>query len=237
MHRTIVGIAFGLLLASAVPAFAQVPQLTTATYDDWTVRCEVHEAAKTCEMEQTSQVQGQPVSQIAIGRPSKRSPLRVVFQVPINVWLPAGVTFALDDKDPGVSAPFKRCVGTGCFADADLPAALVSRLHAQTQNGKLLFKDAAQRPVTIPVSFKGFAAARRRRRRLSGAVCHGRRECAPDDNSAAGAKRSIQKTCNSAAGNAICRAGKLSNRPLNSVYDFASCVRGAGTVLSKADQE
>jgi len=159
MHRTIGGVAFGMLLASAVPVSAQVPQLTTATYDDWTVRCEVHDAAKTCEMEQTSQVQGQPVSQIAIGRASKNAPLRIVFQVPINVWLPAGVTFALDDKDPGVSATFKRCVGTGCFADTDLPTTIVNRLHSQTQNGKLLFKDAAQRPVTIPVSFKGFAAA------------------------------------------------------------------------------
>jgi invasion protein IalB len=163
MNRTIGGIALGLLVASALPALAQAPQpapqLTTATYDDWTVRCEAHDAVKTCEMEQTSQVQGQPVSQIAIGRPSKTAPLRIVFQVPINVWLPAGVTFTLDDKDPGVSATFKRCVGNGCFADTDLPSALANRLHAQTQNGKLLFKDAAQRPVTIPVSFKGFAAA------------------------------------------------------------------------------
>jgi invasion protein IalB len=156
-------ITLGFLLASALPAFAQVPQqapqLTTATYNDWTVRCEIHDTTKTCEMEQTSQMQGQPVSQIAIGRPNKTAPLRVVFQVPINVWLPAGVTFMLDDKDPGVSATFKRCVGNGCFADADLPVQLVSKLRTQTQNGKLLFKDAAQRVVTIPVSFKGFAPA------------------------------------------------------------------------------
>jgi invasion protein IalB len=163
MHRSIGYGALVLLLASGVPASAQVPQpipqLTTATYNDWTVRCEIHDTTKTCEMEQTSQMQGQPVSQIAIGRPSKTAPLRIVFQVPINVWLPAGVTFMLDDKDPGVSAAFKRCVGNGCFADADLPAALVGKLRTQTQNGKLLFKDAGQRVVAIPVSFKGFAPA------------------------------------------------------------------------------
>jgi invasion protein IalB len=165
MHRTIGHGALVLLLVSGVPASAQVlapaqaPQLTTATYNDWTVRCEIHDTTKTCEMEQTSQMQGQPVSQIAIGRPSKTAPLRIVFQVPINVWLPAGVTFMLDDRDPGVSATFKRCVGNGCFADADLPAAMVSKLRTQTQNGKLLFKDAAQRVVTIPVSFKGFEPA------------------------------------------------------------------------------
>jgi invasion protein IalB len=159
MHRIMSYGALALVLVSGVPAFAQVPQLTTATYDDWTVRCEVHGTAKTCEMEQTSQMQGQPVSQIAIGRANRAAPLHIVFQVPINVWLPAGVTFVTDDKDPGLSATFKRCLGNGCFADADLPAAMVSKLRTQTQNGKLLFKDAAQRAVTIPVSFKGFAPA------------------------------------------------------------------------------
>jgi invasion protein IalB len=159
MQRTIRYGALALLVASGVPASAQVPQLTTASYNDWTVRCEIHDTAKTCVMEQTSQMQGQPVSQIAIGRPSKTAPLRIVFQVPINVWLPAGVTLVTDDKDPGVSATFKRCVGNGCFADADLPDLVVRKLRAQIQNGKLLFKDAAQRVATVPVSFKGFDPA------------------------------------------------------------------------------
>jgi invasion protein IalB len=147
-----------LLLGSSAAA-AQAPQLTTATYDDWTVRCEMHDAIKTCEIEQTSQIQGQPVSQIALGRPSKGAPFRIVFQVPINVWLPAGVTLVLDDKDPGISATFKRCVGNGCFADSDLNDETIRKLRARTANGKLLFKDATQRDVTIPVSFKGFGSA------------------------------------------------------------------------------
>lgn len=158
MHRPTC-LIISLLLVAGGPALAQAPRLTTATYDDWTVRCEVRETVKSCEMEQTSQVQGQPVSQVAIGRPNKTEPLRIVFQVPINVWLPAGVTLVLDDKDPGISATFKRCVGNGCFADTDLRDDVVKKLRARTQNGKLLFKDATQREVTIPVSFNGFAAA------------------------------------------------------------------------------
>ncbi|HML07337.1 MAG TPA: invasion associated locus B family protein [Xanthobacteraceae bacterium] len=158
MHRLISWIIC-LLLAAGGPALAQVPRLTTATYDDWTVRCQLHAAVKSCEVEQTSQVQGQPVSQVAIGRPTKSDPVRIVFQVPINVWLPAGVTLVMDEKDPGISATFKRCVGNGCFADADLKDDVVKKLRARTENGKLLFKDAAQRDVTIPVSFKGFGAA------------------------------------------------------------------------------
>ena len=141
-------------------AFAQAPRLTTATYDDWTERCEMVGTVKTCEIEQTSQVQGQPFSQVAIGRPSKAEPMRIVFQVPINVWLPAGVTLVVDDKDPtGINATFKRCVGSGCFADAELGDDAVKKLRARSDKGKLVFKDATQRVVNVPVSLKGFAPA------------------------------------------------------------------------------
>ena len=159
MRRKIVLTAVAVLLGAGGSSLAQMPRLTTATYDDWTVRCEMHDTVKTCEMEQSSQIQGQPVSQIALGRPSKSAPLRIVFQVPINVWLPAGVTLVMDDKEPGVSASFKRCIGNACFADTDLNDDAIKKLRTRTQNGKLLFKDAAQRDVTVPVSFKGFADA------------------------------------------------------------------------------
>ena len=159
MPRMPVCMTAALLLGLSTAAYGQVPQLTTATYDDWTMRCEMHDTVKTCEIEQTSQIQGQPVSQIALGRPSRGAPFRIVFQVPINVWLPAGVTLVLDDKDPGISATFKRCVGNGCYADSELNDDMVRKLRARTANGKFLFKDAAQRDVTIPVSFKGFGPA------------------------------------------------------------------------------
>jgi invasion protein IalB len=159
MPKTSVCMMAALLLGLSGTVYGQVPQLTTATYDDWTVRCEMHDSVKTCEIEQTSQLQGQPVSQIALGRPSKTAPFRIVFQVPINVWLPAGVTLVLEDKDPGISATFKRCVGNGCFADTDLGDDAIKKLRARSANGKLLFKDASQRDVTIPVFFKGFGPA------------------------------------------------------------------------------
>ena len=76
MQRMPVWVMVALLLGSSAAA-AQAPQLTTATYDDWTVRCEMHDAVKTCEIEQTSQIQGQLVSQIALGRPSKSAPFRL----------------------------------------------------------------------------------------------------------------------------------------------------------------
>jgi invasion protein IalB len=137
------------------------PQRTTATYDDWTVRCEVRDAAKSCEMVQTMQIQGQsqPVTQIAIGRLTKSDPLKIVFQVPINVWLPAEVKLKIDDKDSGLLGSYRRCLPTSCFADTDLKDDLVKKFTGLTENGKLQFKDASQQEIAIPVSFKGFGQA------------------------------------------------------------------------------
>ncbi len=160
MRQTHLLSTIGALLWAGA-AMAQAPQRTTATYEDWTVRCEVHEATKACEMTQAAQVQGQanPLTQIAIGRPSKTEPLKIVFQVPINVWLPTGVRLTTDDRDPGLLASYKRCIPGGCFADSELKDDVVRRMRSATENGKLHFKDAAQKDVTIPVSFKGFGQA------------------------------------------------------------------------------
>src|SRR5215472_10210003 len=152
-------IVVGLSLASAVAAWAQAPQHTTATYDDWTIRCDKTSTLKKCDLVQTTQAQGQAVSLIAVGRPNKTEPLRIVFQVPINVWLPPGVRLATDKGSDLVSATFKRCMDGGCLADAELKDDVVKKMRGETENGKLLYVDAAQKEVALPVSFKGFAVA------------------------------------------------------------------------------
>jgi invasion protein IalB len=149
------------LLAAGTGAFAQTPQRTTATYDDWTVRCEVNDAVKSCEMAQAMQIKGQaqPVTQIAIGRPAKNEPLKIVFQVPINVWLPGGLKLTADEKDSGIAGVYRRCLPGACIADAELKEDSVKKLRALIENGKLQFKDGGQQEIAIPVSFKGFGQA------------------------------------------------------------------------------
>lgn len=139
-------------------ALAQTPQRTTATYADWTVRCVMQGKDKSCEMAQTIQIKGrpQPISQIAIGRQTKDGPLKMVFEVPIDVWLPDGVELVTAQKQANITAKFTRCVPAGCFAEADVSATAVKELRSLQKNGKLQFKDARKQLVAIPVSFKGF---------------------------------------------------------------------------------
>jgi invasion protein IalB len=161
------GIRLGAATAAAIAALssavAQTPQRTTATYEDWTVRCETRGTppAKSCEMVQAVTAQGQaaPVTQVVVGRASKTDPVKMVFQLPVNVWIPAGVRFTYDSKATPLAANFRWCVPAGCFADLDLKDDVVKRLRGATAQGKFEFKDAAQRDVAIPVSFKGFGQA------------------------------------------------------------------------------
>jgi len=150
-----------MLIGAAGNAFAQKPQRTTATYEDWVVRCEMHVAIKVCEMTQSAQMKGQtqPVSQIVIGRQSKNGAIKITFRVPISVWLASGVTLTADDGHGLIAANFSRCIPAGCIAETDIDETVITEMRALKKNGALRFKDANQRDVAVPVSFKGFGDA------------------------------------------------------------------------------
>lgn len=150
-----------LISAVAGSAVAAAPQRTTATYGDWTLRCVMQGQTKVCEMAQSMQIKGQtrPITQIAIGRQAKNDPMRIVFEVPINVWLPDGVKLTTDNKKLEISATFTRCMPIGCFADVEISKAQIKDLRDLKKAGKLQFKDAGKQQIAIPVSFKGFGDA------------------------------------------------------------------------------
>jgi invasion protein IalB len=141
------------------------PQQTTATYEDWIVRCETHAGPpqqKFCEMVQFTQVkggQGGVISQIAIGRPAKGQPVKLVIQLPIGVWLPTGVKLMASAKDAGLLTTFKRCLPQACFTDAEISADMIRKFRTTTEAGQIQFKDGNQKDASLPVSFKGFGTA------------------------------------------------------------------------------
>ena len=150
------------VLAIADPAVAQ--QSTTATYEDWVLRCEtqpVPPAKKSCDMEQMTQVKGapNPLSRAAVTRPAPGQPVKLTVQVPVNVSFATPLRIRISDKEPEFSAPFRRCAPAGCFAELDLKDDVIKKMRTATETGKIMFKDAADRDVAIPLSFKGFGAA------------------------------------------------------------------------------
>jgi len=145
--------------APATPALQ--PEMTTATYQDWLMRC-VQPAGKPklCEIAQTIQMEGQagPIAVLAVGKVEPTDPLHLTIQLPAGVWLPAGVTFTYNDKAPPVSLEFKRCL-QGCFAEVDIDKALEQGLRNAADPGSITFENGARKPVTLQISFKGFSAA------------------------------------------------------------------------------
>ena len=151
--------------APVAPAAAtQTPQRTTASYGDWVVRCEIQPgppAQKACDMEQLAQVQGQanPISRVAIPLPPKGETVKLFVQLPVNVSFTAPIKIMTDDKDAGITTPFRRCIPAGCFAEVELKDDLQKKFRAATETGKMFFRDAGDHDVALPLSFKGFAQA------------------------------------------------------------------------------
>jgi invasion protein IalB len=148
------------------PAASDAPQRTTATYGDWIVQCETQAGPppqKVCDMAQTAQAQVQgraaPFSRVAVAHPVKGQPVRLSVQVPVNVSFDSPVHIQIADSDPGVVAPFARCIPNGCFADFDIKDDLLKKFRAATETGKLTFADSTRHDVSVPLSFNGFNQA------------------------------------------------------------------------------
>ncbi|QFR34403.1 invasion associated locus B family protein [Ancylobacter sp. TS-1] len=154
------GTAWAQQPAAPAPAAAPArPGLTTATYQDWVVRCVAADKGRICEVVQNIQAQGQGViASVAVGRADAKAPLRLVVQLPAGVWLPAGVKVQLREKAKPLQLVFTRCP-QGCLAEVELDATSVQALRTATEAGNFSFEDGARRPVTLPLSFRGFTAA------------------------------------------------------------------------------
>jgi invasion protein IalB len=138
------------------------PQLTTATYDDWTVACRTAKENETnCEMTQFQTIKGQknPVGQVTFARTTKDGPVILVVQIPPTLWMETGVKFVFDEKDPGFPVTVKWCAPSRCLAQIELSKDQIAKLKARTDQASIDYKEATQREVTLPVSFKGFAPA------------------------------------------------------------------------------
>ena len=162
-RKLCVAFLLGLFAAAvADPGCAQ--ENTTATYEDWVLRCANNAGPppqKICDMEQMTQVQGNntPLSRVAIARPAKGQPLKFIVQLPVNISIASGIKLYIDDKDAGISSPFTRCVPAGCFATVDVKDDVVTKIRAASGRGKIVFKNATDQEVILPLSFKGFGHA------------------------------------------------------------------------------
>ena len=188
MQRAVVCVsAAAVLFASSVVAVAQTPkpaqpaapppaaapapvssdpQTQTATYGDWTLRCQrgadTAGARRACEIVQSVTVKGQttPLAQIAIGRIDASDPLRMTVVTPNDISFPSSVRVAMDEKDAQpTELAWTRCLPAGCFATGAPNAEALKRWRSSADTGRMVLKSGAGQDVAIPISFRGLAQA------------------------------------------------------------------------------
>ena len=155
-----------LTLGWPLPTSAETarPQAAMVNYGDWVSRCttvagpggeKVCEAAIGIGMKGTEGL----LAQVVIGRPPGATQARLIIQLPNGVFLPAGATLYLDEKDgTGIPAIYVTC-GNGCFADAELQGSQLAALRSATGPGRVEFVDGARNRVAIQIPFSGLSTA------------------------------------------------------------------------------
>jgi invasion protein IalB len=145
---------------SATPPSAAEAAQNGRTYDNWTVSCEQSkpDAQNLCFIFQNLVLKegGQRVMHIAIGYlPGTPEPV-ALFTLPLGISLPPGASLKVGDHEPE-RFPIERCEPTGCRAGMKLDDALVEQLK-KNQEAVVTFHDASRKPISVPLSLRGFTA-------------------------------------------------------------------------------
>jgi invasion protein IalB len=139
--------------APNVEAAAQAPQIP------WLVNCASAGGTMACEAGQTLTLKdtGQILLKVTVRVPEKSQKGAMMFQLPHGMFLPDGVSLAIDEKAPK-KEPVQMCDQKGCYVGLPLNDALLAEL----QSGKTLsvtFKNLQKSDIKIPVPLGGFKEA------------------------------------------------------------------------------
>ena len=140
------------------------PQLTTASFGDWTERCQrvtvSGETRRLCEISLTVTAQGQnaPLAEVAIGRVKKSDPLHVTLVLPVNVGFPSTPKIVIGDADDSVDLAWRQCVPAGCFAEAAFSGD-TQRAWREAKTAKVESKASNGQAFNFAISLRGLPQA------------------------------------------------------------------------------
>ncbi|MEM7250811.1 MAG: invasion associated locus B family protein [Pseudomonadota bacterium] len=136
------------------------------TFSDWVIRCEKPvddgverpQSRDECFMAQNLVLRdgNQRVLLFAVAHSPGKGPVAIV-TMPLGIALPPGITIQVDGGKT-LQFEIERCVKDGCKAAFPLDDQMV-RSFKRGLVAEVVIRDAARRPVAIPVSLKGFTAA------------------------------------------------------------------------------
>ncbi|MBV8765555.1 MAG: invasion associated locus B family protein, partial [Hyphomicrobiales bacterium] len=125
---------------------------------EWVSRCasEARQGALECVVEQTAVLQktGQLVAAVSIRVPADTHQPSLAVQIPVGLFLPAGVTLQIDEKKP-LNLTLQTCDLKGCYAAMPISPELLAELKA----GKKLavsFQNLTKENISVPLQLANF---------------------------------------------------------------------------------
>lgn len=156
----------GAATPPAAAAVTATPSRTTASFGDWTLRCdrlaEATPPRRMCELSLVVQNAGDQnvLAQVAVGRPAAGEPLRITIVLPANITVAATPELIIDGKEAGsLDLAWLHCLPGGCIATAVISDDVLRKLKASPTPGRLEYHDATGREIKLPVPWRGFSEA------------------------------------------------------------------------------
>ncbi len=150
-----------LMFANLFGAPAAIAQPENGkTFQDWTIRCvdKEEESVARCYIFQSLVLRegGQRVLHVAVGYlPTEEHPV-ALFTLPLSISLPPGGSIQVDDNEEQ-RFQIERCEVNGCRAGISLKENMLEQFMKGMQ-ARIIFHDGARRPISVPLSLKGFTA-------------------------------------------------------------------------------
>jgi invasion protein IalB len=159
-------ITLALLLAAAAPAFSQEPSLPGGAaslremHGDWAVACAIQGDKKTkaCVFSQEQFAKDTRQRLVAIELKPAAASLKGVLVLPFGLALEKGITYQLDEGQPGAVQRFRTCLPTGCLIAIDFDAKFVTSLKSAKTLRIKAAADSGQE-TTFSISLTGFPGA------------------------------------------------------------------------------
>ena len=154
----------GLVLGWAgrgVMSYSTSTQFMTS-FDAWRVACPAaDQKGVNCEMIQdvVDNESHQELVRIAIGKLPDGKPI-MDLTMPLGVSLEKDVGLVLG-TEPARTVKYRTCLAQGCIADFPLDDKLQASLNAGKDGNILITGLASDKPIAIPLSLKGYSAAKR----------------------------------------------------------------------------
>lgn len=130
------------------------------TYEDWTVVCQMQQAAPACVVRQvqTNNQTKQAVLTVEVAR-TEGDEMRGALVLPLGLDLSQGAQLKLDDVAFGKPLPFSTCVPAGCVVSLTFKSEVVSALKAGKALSIGVTPANATSPVAFSISLKGISNA------------------------------------------------------------------------------